>query len=180
VGRWWGAAASKGRQGGPGGVPPGKIPRAIAKPTDKSAKIGRRRVATGANHPASHSSAFRRGPGTPAGAPTGDQSTAMHVTPKPPLVRQDRISRRSRRRPPAVPLFSRFRASFQGLFPGKTAGWTAPRQVALAAAGFPLATPLPRGARSALAGAARRPESREYLRARGHRWRAPRQNRGWR
>src|SRR5437016_2745424 len=57
------------------------------------AKIGRRRVATGANHPASHSSAFRRGPGTPAGAPTGDQSTGMHVTPKPPLVRQDRITR---------------------------------------------------------------------------------------
>src|SRR5439155_21301958 len=56
------------------------------------AKIGRRRVATGANHPASHSSAFRRGPGTPAGAPTGDQSTAMHVTPKPPLVRQDWIT----------------------------------------------------------------------------------------
>jgi hypothetical protein len=57
--------------------------------------IERRRVATGANHPASHSSAFRRGPGTPAGAPTGDQSTAMHVTPKPPLVRQDRITSRS-------------------------------------------------------------------------------------
>src|SRR6266516_3379490 len=57
------------------------------------AKIGRRRVATGANHPASHSSAFRRGPGTPAGAPTGDQSTSTHVTPKPPLVRQDRITR---------------------------------------------------------------------------------------
>jgi hypothetical protein len=85
VGRWWGRSREQRATGGSGGCPPGKIPRAIAKPTDKSAKIGRRRVATGANHPASHSSAFRRGPGTPAGAPTGDQSTAMHVTPKPPL-----------------------------------------------------------------------------------------------
>ena len=33
--------------------------------------MGRRRVATGANHPASHSSAFRRGPGTPVGCPDG-------------------------------------------------------------------------------------------------------------
>jgi hypothetical protein len=81
---------------GSGGCPPGKIPRAIAKPTEKSASKGRRRVATGANHPASHSSAFRRGPGTPAGAPTGDQSTAMHVTPKPPLARQDWDYRLSR------------------------------------------------------------------------------------
>jgi len=32
-------------------------------------KKGRRRVATGANHPASLSSAFRRGPGTPAAVP---------------------------------------------------------------------------------------------------------------
>src|ERR1700730_5483929 len=77
-------------RGVPGGRPPGEILRAMAKLDRRSAKLGRRRVATGANHPASHSSAFRRGPGPPAGAPTGDQSTAMHVTPKPPLVRQDR------------------------------------------------------------------------------------------
>jgi hypothetical protein len=77
------------------GVSPGKIPRAIAKRTE-SPGAKRRRVATGANHPASHSSAFRRGPGTPAGAPTGDQSTAMHVTPKPPLARQDLDYRLSR------------------------------------------------------------------------------------
>ena len=32
----------------------------------KAPQIGRRRVATGANHPASQSSALRRGPGTPA------------------------------------------------------------------------------------------------------------------
>src|SRR5262249_42189274 len=62
----------------------------------KSTRIGRRRVATGANHPASQSSAFRRGPGTPAGAPTGDQSTTTNVTPKPPLVRQDPITSTSR------------------------------------------------------------------------------------
>ena len=81
--------------GGPGGRPPGKILRAVGAGDRRSPSIERRRVATGANHPASHSSAFRRGPGTPAGAPTGDQSTAMHVTPKPPLVRQDRITNRS-------------------------------------------------------------------------------------
>jgi hypothetical protein len=81
--------------GGPGGRPPGKILRAVGAGDRRSPSIERRRVATGANHPASHSSAFRRGPGTPAGAPTGDQSTAMHVTPKPPLVRQDRITSRS-------------------------------------------------------------------------------------
>ena len=83
------------RFGGSGGSPPGKILRAVAEAGRRPASIERRRVATGANHPASHSSAFRRGPGTPAGAPTGDQSTAMHVTPKPPLVRQDRITNRS-------------------------------------------------------------------------------------
>ena len=71
---------------------PAPVPGQPAQP--KPLSIGRRRVATGANHPASHSSAFRRGPGTPAGAPTGDQSTAMHVTPKPPLVHQDRIESR--------------------------------------------------------------------------------------
>jgi hypothetical protein len=36
---------------------------------EKPPDIERRRVATGANHPASHSSAFRRGPGTPAVVP---------------------------------------------------------------------------------------------------------------
>src|SRR5215470_17996210 len=49
------------------------------------AKIGRRRVATGANHPASHSWAFRRWSGTPAGTPTGDQSTVCMLHRNPPL-----------------------------------------------------------------------------------------------
>ena len=71
--------------GGPGGHPPGKALRAKAKSAQKPTKIGRRRVATGANHPASHSSAFRRGPGTPAGAPTGDQSTVCMLHRNPPL-----------------------------------------------------------------------------------------------
>jgi hypothetical protein len=35
----------------------------------KQVKKGRRRVATGANHPASRSSAFRRGPGRPVAVP---------------------------------------------------------------------------------------------------------------
>jgi hypothetical protein len=95
VGGQWGRSREQRATGGPGGCPPGKIPRAIAKRTE-SPGAKRRRVATGANHPASHSSAFRRGPGTPAGAPTGDQSTAMHVTPKPPLARQDLDYRLSR------------------------------------------------------------------------------------
>ena len=69
-------------------------------------------MATGANHPASHSSAFRRGPGTPAGAPTGDQSTVMHVTPKPPLVRQDRMTSRSRRTCKFSLSINRFLAAF--------------------------------------------------------------------
>ncbi len=81
--------------GGPGVVLRGEYGGPQAQPAEGPPDIERRRVATGANHPASHSSAFRRGPGTPAGAPTGDQSTAMHVTPKPPLVRQDRITSRS-------------------------------------------------------------------------------------
>jgi hypothetical protein len=90
----WGVCAER-ASGGPGGRPPGSVLRAVGAGDRRPPSIERRRVATGANHPASHSSAFRRGPGTPAGAPTGDQSTAMHVTPKPPLVRQDRITSRS-------------------------------------------------------------------------------------
>ena len=74
--------------GGSGGSPPGQILRAPGE-GPKGLSIGRRRVATGANHPASQSSAFRRGPGTPAsGAPTGDQSTGGYVTRRPPLVCQ--------------------------------------------------------------------------------------------
>jgi hypothetical protein len=81
---WWGA--------------PGVSPRADTASRRRGGKkppsIERRRVATGANHPASHSSALRRGPGTPAiGAPAGDQSTGKNVTPNIPLVRQDRITR---------------------------------------------------------------------------------------
>ena len=51
----------------PGG--PGVAPRANTashrRGDRRPPSMGRRRVATGANHPASHSSAFRRGPGTP-------------------------------------------------------------------------------------------------------------------
>ena len=103
--------------GGPGGLPPGKILRADGEGVRRTPGIGRRRVATGANHPASHSSAFRRGPGTPAGAPTGDQSTAMHVTPKAPVVHQDRIRRRSGQRAQSVVTGRPFRADFPALFP---------------------------------------------------------------
>jgi hypothetical protein len=82
--------------GGSGGSPPGQTLRASRRGPPKGPSIGRRRVATGANHPASQSSALRRGPGTPAvGAPAGDQSTGKHVTPNLPLVRQDRITRQS-------------------------------------------------------------------------------------
>ena len=77
--------ARAGATGGLRGYPPRKILRAMAKSAQKPTKIGRRRVATGANHPASHSSAFRRGPGTPAGAPTGDQSTVCMLHRNPPL-----------------------------------------------------------------------------------------------
>ena len=59
-------------------------------------EIERRRVATGANHPASHSSALRRGPGTPARCPSGGPEHRNHVTPNSPLVRQDRITSESR------------------------------------------------------------------------------------
>jgi hypothetical protein len=82
------------------GAPGGSAPRedttglgegARRAPSSRGcAKLGRRRVATGANHPASQSSAFRRGPGTPAGAPTGDQSTGLNATPKPTLMHQTR------------------------------------------------------------------------------------------
>ena len=102
-------AAERGRPGGLGGLPPGKALRADPARASKTPSIGRRRVATGANHPASHSSALRRGPGTPAGAPTGDQSTGKHVTPNPPLVRQDRNPKRIWSRSPAARLISPFR-----------------------------------------------------------------------
>jgi hypothetical protein len=51
------------------GVAPGQILRAKGELALKPASIERRRVATGANHPASHTSALRRGPGTPASVP---------------------------------------------------------------------------------------------------------------
>ena len=50
----------------------------------KEKKKERRRVATGANHPASHSSALRRGPGTPASVPrrgTRAPANMLHRTP---------------------------------------------------------------------------------------------------
>src|ERR1017187_5865979 len=104
-------------RGGPGGRPPENT-ASRAEADQRSAKLGRRRVATGANHPASHSSAFRRGPGTPAGAPTGDQSTVMHVTPKPPLVRQDRMTSRSRRACRFSLSINRFLAAFWAVITG--------------------------------------------------------------
>ena len=55
----------RGPPGGPGGRPPEEHCEPLARGR-KAPSIGRRRVATGANHPASRSSAFRRGPGTPA------------------------------------------------------------------------------------------------------------------
>src|SRR5262249_31190857 len=73
--------------GGSGGSPPRAKLRAVGE-ASKRLSIGRRRVATGANHPASQSSAFRRGPGTPAGAPTGDQSTGLNSTPNPAPMHQ--------------------------------------------------------------------------------------------
>ncbi len=48
-----------------GGSSPGKARRAL-RSRPEGDEDGRRRVATGANHPASRSSAVRRGPGTPA------------------------------------------------------------------------------------------------------------------
>src|SRR5450755_3532265 len=61
------------REGRPGvrGVVPGKALRAQRERRQRRPSMGRRRVATGANHPASHSSAFRRGPGTPVGCSNG-------------------------------------------------------------------------------------------------------------
>jgi hypothetical protein len=76
--------------GGSGGRPPGGDCELMRRRPGRAPKIGRRRVATGANHPASQSSAFRRGPGTPAGAPTGDQSTASNATTIPPTMHQTR------------------------------------------------------------------------------------------
>jgi hypothetical protein len=65
------AQQQAGRQSRPHGK--GCLPESAASqwqdPPKGRAKTGRRRVATGANHPASRSSAFRRGPGTPAAVP---------------------------------------------------------------------------------------------------------------
>src|SRR6185437_6945146 len=55
----------RGPPGGPGVAPPEEHCEPLARGR-KAPSIVRRRVATGANHPASRSSAFRRGPGTPA------------------------------------------------------------------------------------------------------------------
>ena len=56
----------QGATGGSGGSPPRKSTASHWRRGRKAPSIVRRRVATGANHPASRSSAFRRGPGTPA------------------------------------------------------------------------------------------------------------------
>ena len=137
------------------GVPADRVP---ARTGGMSlGRKGRRRVATGANHPASRSSAFRRGPGTPAGAPTGDQSTAMHVTPKPPLVRQDRITSRSAYHRRLGRPFSRFQAAFQARFPRYPGRVAAAREAPLRGRAFQQATPLRPGGCSAPAAVARRP-----------------------
>ena len=69
------------------GVPEDRVSRA-----DTEQKRGRRRVATGANHPASQSSAFRRGPGTPAVVPRrGTRAPIESYTETPPDV-QDLIA----------------------------------------------------------------------------------------
>ena len=51
-------------RGVPGGRPPGRT-ASHSEGAPRAPKIGRRRVATGANHPASQSSAFRRGTRAP-------------------------------------------------------------------------------------------------------------------
>jgi len=51
---------------GSGGSSPRMSTASHRRGDQRAPSIGRRRVATGANHPASRSSAFRRGPGTPA------------------------------------------------------------------------------------------------------------------
>ena len=113
--------------GGSGGCPPGADTASRREAARRAANMERRRVATGANHPASHSSALRRGPGTPAsGAPAGDQSTGMHVTPNIPLVRQDRITRQSRHPcrllPPVSTLLGGTLTNWSGEMPGRAAG----------------------------------------------------------
>ncbi len=55
-----------GPRGGSGGSSPRASIASRCEGGRRPPKTGRRRVATGANHPASQSSAFRRGPGTPA------------------------------------------------------------------------------------------------------------------
>src|ERR1700722_12884012 len=58
---------------------------------ESAQKIERRRVATGANHPASHSSALRRGPGTPARCPGGgpEHRESCYTEPPPCASRPD-------------------------------------------------------------------------------------------
>ena len=112
--------------GGPGGRPPGRYCEPRRRRPEGPTSMERRRVATGANHPASHSSAFRRGPGTPAGAPTGDQSTAMHVTPKPPLVRQDRIKADLATHTRLAGRSALSLLLFRACFLAKRAGWLRP------------------------------------------------------
>src|SRR5215467_1948462 len=101
-----GGPARARHRGVPGGRPPGLVLRAIGEAA-KRLSIARRRVATGANHPASQSSAFRRGPGTPAGAPTGDQSTGLNSTPNPAPMHQSGNTSRPRFLPRALPEHNR-------------------------------------------------------------------------
>jgi len=82
--------------GGSGGSSPRARTASHGEGAQRAPKLKRRRVATGANHPASQSSAFRRGPGTPAGAPTGDQSTGLNSTPNPAPMHQSTNTSASR------------------------------------------------------------------------------------
>jgi hypothetical protein len=69
-----------------------------------AAELERRRVATGANHPASHSSALRRGPGTPATVPRrGTRAPVSRIHRKPSLAHPDRITKRISSWTPADP-----------------------------------------------------------------------------
>ena len=139
--RVWAAGGASGAslRGVRGVAPPGRYCEPSRRRPEGPTSMERRRVATGANHPASHSSAFRRGPGTPAGAPTGDQSTAMHVTPKPPLVRQDRITSRSGTHTRLGGRSALSLLLFRVCFLAKRAGWLRPGRRRLR--GRPLSRP---------------------------------------
>ena len=74
----------------------------------------RRRVATGANHPASHSSALRRGPGTPAPVPRrGTRAPANMLHRTPPLCVKTGLQANLGMDAFRSPLISRFPVTFR-------------------------------------------------------------------